>query len=233
LQLCVGSLLNGLIILREISFTFWRKTVDVDIDLFCLALDLSCHLGLLSHKFLRLLDLWFVRLLNWLFDNSLLLDIRILLESRFIFLSETVHVNIYIFRLALDLSSLLCLNLLRLRELRLTRLINWLFDSTTDPHCRLVYFSRLWALVAARPVSFRSLYSTFMLSLGFISIQSFLTLNQLALLLSLLSYRFALIKPLVGTLGALPLFLVCVRLETLRKLFVVLKLSILSDLIYC
>jgi len=231
---CSGSPLNTLGILREISFTFWRETVKVDIHLFCLTLDLSLYMGLLRRNFLRLLDLRLSWLFNWLFDSSLLPNKRIISETRFIILTKTFHVNSNICCLPLDLGcslSLLRHNFLRLRDLRL-RLVNWLFDSTfirrsfVHINCLLPLFS------ATRPVSFCSFQSTLMLSLSFICIHSFFALNQLSLLLPLPHDVVALIKPLIGALGALSLFLFRVRLKTFAKLFVVLQLGILGHLVY-
>ncbi len=231
---CGCSSLNALGILREISFTFWRETVKVDIHLFCLTLDLSWYLGLLRRNFLRLLDLRLNWLFNWLFYSSLLSAKRILSKTRFIILTKTLHVNSYIFCLPLDLGrslGLLLHNFLRLRDLRL-RLVNWLFDSTftrgsfVHINCLLPLFS------ATRPVSFCSFQSTLILSLSFICIHSFFALNQLSLLLPLLCDVVALIKPLIGALGALALFLFRVRLQAFAKLFIVLQLSILGHLVY-
>ena len=216
--------MNALGILGKISFAFWRETVKVDIHLFCLTLDLSCHLGLLRRHFLRLLDLRLSWLLNWLFDSSLLSAKRILSETRFIILPKTLHVNSNIFCLTLNLGrslGLLSHNFLRLRDLRL-RLVKWLFDSTFTRR-RFVHINCLLPLVSAtRSVSFCSFQSTLMLSLSFICIHSFFALNQLSLLLPLLHDVVVLIKPLIGALVALSLFLFGVRLQAFAKLFIVL-----------
>ena len=191
-------------------------------------------MGLLRRNFLRLLDLRLSWLFNWLFDSSLLPTERILSETRFIILTKTFHINSNIFCLPLDLScslSLLRHNFLRLRDLRL-RLVNWLFDSTFIRRSFVQINCLLPLFIATRPVSFCSFQSTLMLSLSFICIHSFFALNQLSLLLPLPHDVVALIKPLIGALGALSLFLFRVRLQAFAKLFVVLQLGILGHLVY-